>query len=401
MINLNNGCVNAQNDNVYLKTSIVNNSVTVGAIPAQYRDNRIQDILSDSCSYEICMNQLVIPRGILPIKIIDPLLTLGSIDWINMPEAIRIIVSDGSNDYTATRNLRWETEIDIELYPDSKNPNGTPITQEIIDDISYFTRYTQYYSLYTIEHFVSILNKTFKLLDDDINANTTVPITTSSPIICSYNANSNSIGIHLSEEYMYSSIVPPPVFVNIQMNNRLALLFNQAIPFKYGRLRTTNPDERWNTINNDKFGQEWITKYDVSDFVAPYDNCIYTFGVGNSILHNFHTFGGFNRIEVRTNLPLNKKVYTQRQNTTTGEIKELESEEVNIFFTLSLNYNRNLQEDIRIQTNYPFWNSIIKYGGLREISYDIITVDNLGNVRPLFLQFGNQINMDLYLRKVF
>ena len=401
MINLNNGCVNAQNDNVYLKTSIVNNSDTNGAIPAKYSDNRIQDIISDSCAYEICMNQLIIPRGILPVKIIDPALTLGSSNWVSMPEEIRLIVSDGSNEYVATRNISWEPEINTELYPDSKNPNGTPVTQDILNDKSYFTRYTQYYSLYTIEHFVKLMNKTLKLLDDSINSNLTVPITTSSPIICSYDASDNSIAVHLPEEYMYSSIVASPIFVNVQFNNRLALLFNQAVPFEYGRLRTTNPDERWNTIDNDKFGQGWITNYDVSAFVPPYNNCIYTFGAGHSILHNFHTFGGFNRIEIRTNLPLNKKVYTQRQDTTTGKIKELESEEVNILYTLYLNYNRNLQEDIRVQTNYPFWNSIIKYGGLREISYDIVTVDNLGNTRALFLQFGNQINMDLYLRKVF
>jgi len=389
-------CLSAQNDNIYIKTSIINNSFEDGAIEAVYRDARSSNIVDDACAYELNVLRVVIPRGNFPIKIIDPLLTVGTNIWNVMPEALRITVDTT----TAPQNLIWVSELKEEYFDSSFIPNGNiTITQSDVDNKSIYNDYGDYFSLYQLRHFCKILNKAFldahnvikSLLDTSSNKD--VP-----PIVsCS---DDNVIRLHLPQSYI-SGNTPAKIPI-IEFNNRLQLLFGKTLPFKYGRLRGDDSNVKWNEIYTSPFNNEWTTNYDVSNFMSPFDECIYTYNIaGKSQLPQFQTFGGYNRIEIYSNIPLVKKEYTQKQDTKTGSIVSINSSQENLLYVIYLNYNRNLDEHIRFESNYPNWRSISNSGALNEISYSLFLVDNLGAKAPIYLQFGNQINIELQLRKVF
>jgi len=388
-------CLSAQNDNIYIKTSIINNSFEDGAIPAVYKDERNSNIVDDACSYEVNVLRVVIPRGNMPIKIIDPLLFVGLKLWNVMPEQIKITVDTN----VSIQNLIWISELKKEYFDDSFLPSGNVlVTPEIFNDKSSFIKYDNYYALYSIRHFCKIINKAFLDAHNDIKAfldtsdNKDVP-----PIV---SCSNNIMRLHLPQSYI-SGNTPSKIPV-IEFNNRLQLLFGKTLPFKYGRLRGDNDNVKWNEIDATPVNNEWTTNYDVSNFITPFDECIYTYNIGGkSQLPQFQTFGGYNRIEIYSNIPLVKKEYTQKQDTRTGSILSVNSSQENLLYVIYLNYNNNLDDDIRVENNYPNWKSISNSGALNEISYSIFLVDNLGNKTPYFLQFGNQINLDLQLRKVF
>jgi len=388
-------CLSAQNDNIYIKTSIINNSFEDGAIPAEYKDERGSNIIDDACSYEVNILRVVIPRGNIPIKTIDPLLTVGTNIWNVMPEALRITVDTK----TEEQNLIWVSELKEEYFDSTFIPNGNVnITQQIVDDKSSFIKYEEYFSLYSLRHFCKIINKAFldahNAIKGDLDTSENKDV---SPIV---SCDNNIMRLHLPESYITSNT--PSKIPVIEFNNRLQLLFGKTLPFKYGRLRGNNPNVKWNEINTSPANNEWTTNYDTTSFIAPYFQCIYTYNIGGkSQLSQFKTFGGFNRIEIYSNIPLVKKEYTQKQDTKTGSILSINSSQENLLFIIYLNYNRSLDEDIRVESNFPNWKSISNSGALNEISYRMFLVDNLGNKSPLFLQFGNQINLDLQLRKVF
>ena len=176
-------CLEAQNDNIYIRTSIINNSFEDGAIPAVYNDSRSSNIVDDACSYELNVSRIIIPRANLPIKIIDPQLELNTTLWNLMPEALKIIVDTK----TVEKNLEWVSELKEEYFDTSFIPNGN-ITQSIIDNKSYFTRYGDYYSLFTLKHFCQILNTAFltahNVIKGDLYVNVGVDINVPPIVSC-------------------------------------------------------------------------------------------------------------------------------------------------------------------------------------------------------------------------
>lgn len=407
---INTECFEGQNDNLYIKTSIVNNSFIDGSIKAEYNDERKENVVDDACKYELCVYRLRAPRGNTPIKIIDPLLTppipnspvpIYSKIWNIMPEAVRITV-DGD---TEEENLVWTSELIESYFPQSSIPhNNIDITQSVYDNKSSFIQYYDYFSLYTLTHFCKILNNTFAILHNLIKSKLD-PLTAdvsliNIPPMVSCDNNKFIIRLHLPRTYLFGNTESKiPI---IDFNNRLQLLFGTSLPFKYGRLTGNDENKKWNEIDTSITNNEWITNYDVSDFYAPFDENIFTYNIGGiSVRPQFQTFGGFNRMEVYSNIPLVKKEYTQTQNPSSGNIDNDYSNRENLLFVVYLNYNNPIYEDLRYQSPYPYWKSVSNSGALNRISYSVFLVDNLGNRTPYYLQFGNQFNLDIQLRKVF
>lgn len=392
-------CSQNRNDNILISTSIVNPSFNTkkGSIEAIYEDARPQDIVDDACLYEVNVALARIPRSVIPIKLIDPDLqvtvnpTLA--DFNNMREAFRI-------NYLGveyTQNLVWIPQINLDYSPPSRLPiSGGDITFADTRDKSYYTRYPSYYSLYNVEGLALIINNCFEALNNQIP---TLIRPANYPCV-TWNDNVQGFLIHLPPEYVYDSTAPTPNDIEIEYNLRMSVIFSKTILVDYGRLRTNDENKTWTRINNDIHNRPSLTDYDVSSFQAPFNNNIYTLNRNKSSGFNFQNFGGWNRIEIRSNIKLVKSHYVQTQNPTNGTIISVNSTQDDILARYYFNYTADLEQTLIIQDNYPIWQSVANSGALNNISYSINLVDNYGNRVPLRVLSGSQINVDLQLRKL-
>lgn len=389
-----NECVEARNDNIYIRTSIINPSFKLGFKRAEYKDARSQNIVDDACKYELNIPICKIPRANIPIKYIDPSLTEGDTNYNNMAEGIRIKYLGIQYE----RNLQWRPELNLDYFTGGIQPTGT-ITAEEENNRSFYANYPSYYALFTFQHFTTLINETFEFL---INQIPVLDRPASYPVV-SWNETAQGFRLHLPPEFVYNSLTPPPDLNNIpqiQFNNRLSLIFGKSIYVEYGRLSGTNNDFKWSTVQNNIRYQPSMTDYDVSSFIAPFDRNIYTINRNVSCIENFQTFGGWNRIEIRSNIALTKSNFVQLQNQTTGEVDSLESTQDNILAVFYFDYNLNFNDNATLEYKYPQWQSVANSGALNNISYGVYLCDNLGNKFIVRVVFGKQLNLDLQLRKV-
>jgi hypothetical protein len=386
-----NECVEARNDNIYIRTSIINPSFQEGFRRAEYKDARSQNIVDDACKYELNIPICKIPRAGLPIKYIDPLLEEGSNNYNNLPEAIRITF----NGVLYIANLQWRPELNLDYFTESLQPTGT-ITAEEANNRSFYANYPSYYALFTFEHFSTIINETFETI------NNLIPVLdrpASHPVV-SWNGDKQCFRLHLPPEYVYNSLAPPANIPEIQFNNRLTLIFGKSIYVEYGRLSGPDPNTRWSTLQNNIRYQPSITSYDVSNFVPPFNQNIYTVNRDIPCIEGFQTFGGWNRIEIRSNIALTKSNYVQLQDQTTGEVDSLESTQDNLLAVFYIDYKDGFNDNATLEFKYPQWQSVANSGALNNISYGVYVCDNLGNKFIIRVVFGKQLNLDLQLRKV-
>lgn len=392
-------CSQNRNDNILISTSIVNPSFSPlkGSIQAIYEDARPQDIVDDACLYEVNVAEARIPRSLLPIKLIDPLLvetinpTLA--DFNVMREAIRI-------NYLGveyTQNLTWIPQINLDYSPKANLPNaGGDITLEDTLDKSFYIRYSSYYSLYNVDGMALIITNAFEALNNQIPS----LIRPANYPCATWNDSVQGFLIHLPPEYVFDSTAPTPNDIEIEYNLRFSVILAKSLLVEYGRLRIPDENKSWTRINNDIHNRPSLTSYDVSSFQAPFNNNIYTLNRNKSSGFNFQNFGGWNRIEVRSNIKLVKSHYVQTQNPTDGTIIGINSTQDDILARYYFNYDADLEQTLIIQNNYPIWQSVANSGALNNISYSINLVDNYGNRVPLRVLSGSQINIELQLRKL-
>jgi len=388
-------CLDAQNDNVYIHTRINNMDESARGVPAVYNDSRQSDIVDDACRYDINVAKFLMPRHLFPIKHIDPIyLASNPTVWDYMPEAIRIQVGQNVEE----QNLIWEAEVYLPYRQPYEIPSGD--ASILLTDKSYaITKYPNYYSLYSFRHFTKIMNKTFLLIHNNIKQHLDTTENKDIPPFMSCDDN-DIIRLHLPEAYISANNTNNiPV---ISFNQRLQFLFNGALPFLYGRLGTYPPPEiHWNILDTSPQYAEWLTDYDTSKFVAPFTNIPYTYNRNERIQYNFKSHGGFDRIQIYSNIPLVKKEYTQKQDIKSGSVLNNESTQENILQDIYINYNQNLKEELRYDSGgYPLWKSIANTGALNRISYSVYVVDNYGNRFPVLIPYGCQITLILQLRRV-
>jgi len=389
-------CIESRKDNLYIRTSITNSSFELGNIPAIYTDQRLENIVDDACKYEVNVPLVRIPEGSIPIKLIDPLLIDGTNDYNKMPEAIRINFKGVQ--YPAV-NLEWETQIDIDKFIKSRDyPDfNTTINSNDSNDKSFYRRYPNYYSLYNVEGYAKIINKAFK------TANELIPLADrpNSPPCVVWQDSFSGFTLHLPIEYIYDSDTPPLFAVPvIEFNNRMMAIFKKSLLVDYGKLTGADENKKWSVVNNNIKGYVSVKDYDVSNFTAPYNQAIYTFNRNKTCGYTFQAFGGWNRIEIVSNLPLVKPNYIQQQNPQTGEIENKQSSESFILAQFFFDYTQSFETTGELKNPYPHWQSIATSGALNSISYQVYLVDNYGNRSPYKLSFGEQFNLDLQLRKV-
>lgn len=389
-------CIESRKDNLYIRTSITNPSFTLGTIPAIYSDQRLENIIDDACKYEVNVPLVRIPEGSIPIKLVDPELVVGTFNYNNMPEAIRINFKGVQ--YPEV-NLQWETQLNLEKFnigSDYPNINNV-ITTEDSNNKSFYRKYANYYSLYNIEGFAKIINEAFK------KANELIPVVDrpACPPCVVWQDKFSGFTLHLPVEYIYNSDIPPLTGIPIiEFNNRMMNVFKKSLLVDYGRFKGNDNSLKWNTINNNVKGRPSIKDYDVTNFVPPYNQAVYTFNRNKTCGYTFQAFGGWSRIEVVSNLPLVKPNYIQQQNPKTGNIENKQSSESFILAQFFFDYTSSFETTGELKNPYPHWQSIATSGALNSISYQVYLVDNYGNRTPYKLAFGEQFNLDLQLRKV-
>tara|TARA_R110000772_G_scaffold66368_1_gene147945 strand:+ start:1390 stop:2586 length:1197 start_codon:yes stop_codon:yes gene_type:complete len=392
-------CIQSRNDNVYINTAIVNPSFDPrkGSIEAFYQDARPQNIVDDACQYEINISEFRLPKSNFALKLIDPVLQLSNPTYFDtMPEEIKIEFK--GVEYKA--NLIWIPQINLDVFVDripyGSGPNRE-ITAEDIKDKSFYARFESYYSLYNMEGYARILNNAME------NIYLQIPLVdkpASYPVF-TWRDDKQAFLLHLPIEYIYDSSLPPLIPpAKIYFNVRLMAIFGKTFEVFYGRLRTTNQINNYSLLNTDIHNRPNIKYYDVSNFTAPFTNNVYTFNNNKRCGPNLQSFGGWNRIEIRSNIQLVKAHYVQIQNPTTGNIIGIDSTQDNLLAEFYFVYNDDLEDTEILSYSFPRWQSVANSGALNNISYSINLVDNYGNRIPLRVTFGTQINLKLQLRKV-
>lgn len=393
-------CIQSRNDNVYINTSIVNPSFDPrkGSIEAEYKDARPQNIVDDACQYEINIAEFRLPKSNIPLKLIDPLLSVSApTDFDTMPEEIKI-------DFKGVeykQNLIWVPQINLNFFPD-RIPYGSganrEITQSDVNDKSFYARFQSYYSLYNMEGYARILNTAMETLHLQIplaDRPQSYPVFT-------WRDDTQSFLLHCPSEYIYDSTTfPPPLIApaKIWFNVRLMAIFGKTFDVFFGRLRTTDPTKNYSLLNTDIHNRPNIKYYDVSKFIAPFDKNEYTFNNRKRVGQNLQSFGGWNRVEIRSNIQLVKSHFVQTQNPATGDIIGIDSTQDNLLAEFYFVYGSDLEDTEILTYAYPRWQSVANSGALNNISYSINLVDNYGNRVPLRITFGTQVNLKLQLRK--
>jgi hypothetical protein len=390
-------CQEARNDNIYIDTIQTNPSTDTFEpnyfSSGTYVDARAENVVDDACKYEVNVVKVLIPGSYLPICWILPKLTAGD----SSPERFNKTLFEISIEYKGVRYTEpvlWQTSIDTNLY---KDPNKiyTTVPPEIVGKKTFHRQFDDYYALYNVDSLTNGFNRTMKKLNDSL------PTPLPNYPCFTFNSSVGAWLFHCPEEYMIDSSNPTVNDIYIYHNKFLTQLFGRSFKYTYGVFSSTNAQLTDSKFNNDKYLRADLTDYDVSSFQAPFNNNIYTFNRNVPNLQNLRKWGGINRIEIYSNIPLVKGRYNKSQDSLSGEFKTNESTQDSLLDILYLDDRKLDYAPSNFEPRgYPLWQSISNSGALNKISYTAYAVDIYGNRKTIRVPTGSSMTLTLQLRKV-
>lgn len=182
-------------NNVYYDCVIPNHGA-FGFVPAVFNEERVQDIVPKGSDYQLSVIRFSIPGYTIPLRIVD---TLGT-------DANTLAYS-----VTLTRGAATSGQIYIQWIPEENFP--IPLSFDQPDSINNF----QYYSLFSYQYFVDLVNTAFATAFTSLGAlgNQTAP-----PYI-TFNQSTALFTLVVQESY-----ITDPTPIKIFMNQKLFLFFN-------------------------------------------------------------------------------------------------------------------------------------------------------------------------------
>jgi hypothetical protein len=390
-------CQEARNDNIYIDTIQTNPSLDAYEPRYQqsgtYVDARGENIVDDACKYELNVVKALIPSVSIPISYILPRLTSGDTSADRFDKTIfEFKIEYKGVEYK--QPVIWQTSVDTTLYKTPYKIYQT-VPAEIVDDRTFHNKFASYYSLFNVDQLTNGFNRALKTLNDSL------PTPLSNYPCFTFNSSVGAWLLHCPPEYILDSTNPTVNDIKIYTNKQLTLLFGRAFKYIYGIYSSQTESETFSQINTDIYLRADLKDFDVSQFQAPYNNNVYTFNRNVPNLLNLRKWGGINRIEIYSNIPLVKGRYNKPQDRKTGDFETNESTQDSLLDILYLDSSKlDYQPGNFEARGYPLWQSISNSGALNKISYTMYTVDIYGNRRLIRVPTGSSMTLILQLRKV-
>ena len=388
-------CQEARSDNIYIDTVQTNISLDPYEPFYQnsgtYIDARGENIVDDACKYELNIVKTLIPSSAIPICWMVPKLTVGD----TTPERYDKLIFEFKMEYKGVEYIQpvlWQTSINTDLYttPQSRYP---AVLLSQVDDRTFHNQFSSYYGLNNIDQLTYGFNEALKLL----NAQLPAPF---ADYPC-FTYSNGAWTLHAPIEYVYDSNAPTVNDVGLYTNKQLTLLLGKAFKYTYGVYSSQTSSDTFSQINLNTYLKPDVKNIDVSGFIPPYNNCIYSFGTGVPSIGNLRKWGGINRIEVYSNIPLVKGRYNKSQDSKTGDFVNNESTQDSLLDILYLDENKFEYQPSNFEMRgYPYWQSVSNSGALNKISYTMFTVDTYGNKRKIRIPTGSSMTVTIQLRKV-
>lgn len=245
-----------KDDNVYLNVNIPHNdSLSVNGSPTianffQIRNEKLFDLPPKM--YSMSVVRFTIPTGYIPLTIMPVTINPSN---VNDPNYSIYSVTLSYNGYDSTTNLIYKpqnTYIDI---PPAPLPGDNPIRFKYID----------YYSIYSVQWMLDMINEALNTSFNDIKANFPLASPTKPPFL-TFNPSNKLFSINAQIEY--DSNQPPP-YIQIYFNHYLDELFESSFCNIYNSYAT-------NTKNTQYLIQNLITNVSTILSYPPGHQQIYT-----------------------------------------------------------------------------------------------------------------------------
>ena len=389
-------CQEARNDNIYIDTIQTNAKLdyyepTYG-VTGSYVDSRGENIVDDACKYELNVVKVLLPSNALPLSWMVPRLESGD----TSPDRFNKLIFAFGLEYKGVRYQQpiiWETQVNSSY----TNPADIfpAVLPEQVDDRSFHKNFANYYALNNVGSLTTGFNKALKLLNDQLPVSKEYPCFT-------YDGSVGGWRLHCPPDYVYSEENPTVEDIKLFTNKQLTIFFGRGFRYSYSFYSSQNPLLTESQLNLNIDYKPELKTYDVSSFVAPFNNNVYTFYEKYTQLPSLRKWGGIHRIEIYSNIQLVKGRYNKGQDSKTGEFVTNESTQDSLLDVLYANSYELIEESISIYSNrgYPLWQSISNSGALNKLSYTLYAVDTFGNRVKLRVPSGDSLSVLIQLRKV-
>lgn len=254
-----------RNGNVYLNINIPNNAsleVSPPATPAQFFEVRADAVISGRpCDYTLSIVRASVPTATIPVKVIEILQAPGNTDINKTVYSITL----SWNGFDSQQYIIW--------IPQSSVAQAPPAT---ISTSHVNPKFVEYYSLFSVQHFINLINTAFSDAATDLLVNHGAP--TANPPFLFLDPISNRISLYASSAYDSNT----PGSVEIFMNNFLSNNFGNSFDTVYqGRGVSFGKNVKYLVYDREGknsetiaavvyfvMTQEYITKSNLSSFAS-------------------------------------------------------------------------------------------------------------------------------------
>ncbi len=252
------------NGNVYFNINIPNNAslqISPPATPAQFFEVRSDSIISGKPSdYTLSIVRASIPTATIPIKVIEIIQAPTNTDINKTVYSITL----SWNGFDSQQNIIWISQSAVAQVP-----------QDTISTSHVNAKYVEYYSLFSVQHFINLINTAFAAAAAELLADHTAP--TTHPPFLYLDPISNRISLYADANYNSNTGT-----VGIFMNNFLSNNFGNSFDTIYqGRSSLVGKNVQYLVYNRDGkntetiggvayfvMTQEYITKSNLSSFAS-------------------------------------------------------------------------------------------------------------------------------------
>ncbi len=236
--------IKPDNDNIYYNFSIFNKEENKD-LPAEYREFRGEALLDDPSQYKMTITRFSVPAFNIPI-LIPKIQKFPNVDINKTIYTLYLTYNGISSDKQTVQYVNFNS------YPPPQPPSGLHPEVE----------YSEYYFIYSIQHFVNMINNTLYNAFIDLAGRTTLPLNAAAPLLI-FTPETQLLSFNVHSSYSWNNV--SPIFMTF--NSPLAELISgfstrdNLVLDGYDYVIYQNPKNifTYSTLTYIDYSQEYVT----------------------------------------------------------------------------------------------------------------------------------------------